>query len=114
VGLGRRILENYLSTPPGDAARTCPFVVVVGRSVDVHEHHAALFHWLANSDASRDAVWSRAHGCDRVGFDATPKSAGDAAFSGQPVRAWPPVLAMEPEVIARVEQRWPEYAIDSR
>lgn len=85
-GLGQRILADLFAGPT--AAR---FVAVLGRSVDVRDHHAALFHWVANSDAGRDAVWDRSHGCDRVGFDATPKTAGDAR-NGQAVRPWPPVL----------------------
>jgi 4-hydroxy-3-polyprenylbenzoate decarboxylase len=89
-GLAQRILADLFSGPTH--AR---FVVVLGRSVDVHDHHAALFHWVANSDASRDAVWDRSHGTDRVGFDATPKAPGDARH-GQPVRPWPPVLPTVP------------------
>ncbi len=89
-GLGQRILADLFSVPTH--AR---FIVVLGRSVDVHDHHAALFHWVANSDASRDARWDRAQGVDRIGFDATPKTPGDAR-SGQAVRAWPPVLPTVP------------------
>lgn len=90
AGLGQRILAALFAGPTH--AR---FVAVVGRSVDVRDHHTALFHWVANSDAGRDAVWDGSHGCDRVGFDATPKTAGDARNS-QAVRAWPPVLATAP------------------
>ena len=63
--------------------------------MDIHDHHASLFHWVANSDASRDAVWDRAHTTDRIGFDATPKTPGDARHA-QPVRPWPPVLPTVP------------------
>lgn len=86
AGLGQRILRGFFEHE--SAVR---FVVVLGRSVDIHDHHRALFHWVANCDASRDAVWDQSHGCDRVGFDATPKTGGDARHD-QPVRAWPPVL----------------------
>jgi 3-polyprenyl-4-hydroxybenzoate decarboxylase len=89
-GLGQRILTGLFAGPTHAA-----FVVVLGRGVDIHDHHAALFHWVANSDAGRDAVWDNANGVDRVGFDATPKTRGDARH-GQPVRAWPPVLPTVP------------------
>lgn len=89
-GLGQRILADLFAGPTH--AR---FVVVLGRAVDVHDHHAALFHWVANSDAGRDAVWDQSHGTDRVGFDATPKTPGDARHA-QPVRPWPPVLPTVP------------------
>jgi 3-polyprenyl-4-hydroxybenzoate decarboxylase len=67
------------------------FIVLLGRDVNINDHHQALFHWAANTDASRDAYWDQSHGCDRVGFDATPKTPDDTR-SNQPVRAWPPVL----------------------
>ena len=89
-GLGQRILAELFSGPTHAA-----FAVVLGRSVDIQDHHAALFHWVANSDTGRDAVWDRSQGADRVGFDATPKTPGDARH-GQPVRAWPPVLPSIP------------------
>ncbi|MEQ8770695.1 MAG: UbiD family decarboxylase [Phycisphaerales bacterium] len=100
VGLGRRILDAFFGSGPG----ACPFVVVVGRGVDVRNHHDALFHWLANSDAGRDAVWSTVHWCDRVGFDATPKTSGDGR-AGLPARAWPPVLTIDDETLASVRAK---------
>jgi 4-hydroxy-3-polyprenylbenzoate decarboxylase len=86
AGLGQQILAEYFKTDS-----TLRFIVVLGRSVDIHNHHRALFHWVANCDASRDTVWDQSNGCDRVGFDATPKTTEDARHN-QPVRAWPPVL----------------------
>lgn len=85
-GLGHRILQAIFEQET--AAR---FIVICGRGVDITDHHRALFHWVANCDASRDAVWDQSRGCDRVGFDATPKTTEDQR-SNQPVRAWPPVL----------------------
>lgn len=89
-GLAQRILAQLFAGPTH-----APFTVVLGRAVDIHDHHAALFHWVANSDASRDTVWDRTHTTDRVGFDATPKTPGDARHA-QPVRPWPPVLPTVP------------------
>ncbi|MFI4898821.1 MAG: UbiD family decarboxylase domain-containing protein [Phycisphaerales bacterium JB059] len=102
-GLGRRIGETLLESPFGGAAR---FAVVLGRDVDVFDTGSAMFHWLANSDASRDALWRD----DRVVFDATAKTAGDAA-KGQPVRAWAPVLRVDEETAALVERRGGAYGL---
>ncbi len=84
--LGASILKAYLAKPSA-----MKFIVVLGRAVDIHGHHSALFHWAANFDASRDAQWDQTQGSDRVGFDATPKTPEDTR-NNQPVRAWPPVL----------------------
>lgn len=86
-GLGVDILSRYF-----EESHPIPFVVTLGRDVDIDDHHAALFHWVANSDAGRDTVCG---GRDRVGFDATPKTSGDRR-NGQAVRAWPPVLPTVP------------------
>ncbi len=86
AGLGQAIVHSFF-----EHESSARFVVVIGRGVDIHDHHRALFHWVANCDASRDAIWNQSHGCDRVGFDATPKT-GEDARENQPVRAWPPVL----------------------
>jgi len=85
-GLGQRILAEIFSSKT-----LSRFIAVLGREVNINDHHRALFHWVANCDASRDAIWDQSHDCDRVGFDATPKTPGDAR-NDQPVRAWPPVL----------------------
>lgn len=87
--LGASILKAFLTEP--SAMR---FIVVLGRSVDIQDHHAALFHWASNFDASRDAYWDQTNNCDRVGFDATPKTLEDKR-NNQPVRAWPPVLNID-------------------
>jgi len=87
--LGATILEAFFKE--SSAHR---FIVVLGRSVDIHDPNQALFHWAANFDASRDAHWDQSHGCDRVGFDATPKTQADTR-NNQPVRPWPPVLTID-------------------
>ncbi|MBO6740185.1 MAG: UbiD family decarboxylase [Phycisphaerales bacterium] len=86
AGLGQRILSELFKSKT-----TTRFIAVLGREININDHHRALFHWVANCDASRDAVWDQSHGCDRVGFDATPKTTDDQRLN-QPVRAWPPVL----------------------
>jgi 3-polyprenyl-4-hydroxybenzoate decarboxylase len=111
--VGRAVLgalRPVIDQLSGAGSRPPAYVVLVGRGVDVAATEAVLFHWLANTDASRDLeVWrSGAYG---VGvFDATAKGAGDA-WNGEPVRDWPPVLAMCEEMAARVEARWGEYGL---
>ncbi len=54
-----------------------------------------LFHWLAHMSPERDRSLSV---CGRrVAFDSTPKMRGDEV-RGYPVREWPPLLRMSPEV----------------
>lgn len=119
-GDGVRALEAAMRTPEF-AAGGSVYVVAVGPEVDIADADAALFHWVANFDASRDLVldpielesdgWKNgASGAAanparrmtrRIGFDATPKGPGDERF-GEPVRAWPPVLKMDEGVVAKV------------
>ncbi len=107
VGLGRRVLGEVLAMDPGFTPRP-PFVVAVGRGVDLAAD--GLFHWLANMDPGRDVIrHTGAHG-DTLAFDATPKTPGDAS-NGEPVRGWPPVLTMDPEIVERVDARWSAYGI---
>ncbi len=93
--LGTKILEAFFKEPSVHR-----FIVILGRSVDISDANQALFHWAANFDASRDAQWDQSNGCDRVGFDATPKSTGDTR-NNQSVRPWPPVLTMDRSVITK-------------
>ncbi len=86
-GLGIDILNRFFEEPT-----EIPFVAALGRDVDIDDHHAALFHWVANSDSGRDVVTK---GRCRIGYDATPKTRGDRR-NGQAVRAWPPVLPTVP------------------
>jgi len=84
-GLGGRVLSHWLENHRG-----LPYAVALGRSVDIHNHHEALFHWIANFDASRDR-YERLDRTGRIGFDSTPKTLGDMREM-QHVRAWPGVL----------------------
>jgi 4-hydroxy-3-polyprenylbenzoate decarboxylase len=106
AGQGVAILRAIGELPrPGDQPR---FVIVVGEGVDVRDLDAALFHWLANSDAGRDSY--TLCGGEMLGYDATPKVAGDER-DGRPVRPWPPILAMSEEVKAKVESRRGELGL---
>ncbi len=105
AGLGGKIIDELVEEPTAT-----PFVVVLGRAADVGDPGAALFHWVANCDAARDAVWDRRHGGDRVLFDATPKSVADAR-NGQCVRAWPPEQRFDDQTLALIDRRWVEYGL---
>lgn len=92
-GLGLRVLETTLDLDPAaQGVPALPYVVIVGRDVDLTDPVAPFFHWLANMDMGRDSAWRRDRG--RLGFDATPKTPGDARH-GEPVRAWPPVVGFD-------------------
>lgn len=113
AGLGRSVLNAALAlnTHEGPGPR---FVITLGSDVDVHDLDAALFHWVANSDAGRDMVHhaegrSAAYG-GRLGFDATPKVPGDEA-DGEPVRDWPPVLTLSPAIRVNLEARLRELGL---
>lgn len=112
-GLGRRVLADVLGLDPGFTPRL-PFVIALGRGVDLRSPVDGFFHWLANMDPGRDLVVvddGDAHG-DCLAFDATPKTPEDGR-DGEPVRDWPPVVSMDPEVSARVAERWASYGLDS-
>jgi 4-hydroxy-3-polyprenylbenzoate decarboxylase len=94
AGVGVDVLKKLLN-----GGGVMPFVVIVGRDVSIHDHHEVMFHWVANCDFARDAVWAG----DCVGFDATPKTSGDAR-NNQPVRAWPPILTMPDRVKERCDK----------
>ena len=97
-GLGVRVLDAVLDLDPAqDGVDPLPYVVTVGRDVALADAVAPFFHWLANMDMGRDASWRRERG--RLGFDATPKTAGDAR-NGEPVRVWPPVVGFTPATVA--------------
>ncbi|MBK7405121.1 MAG: UbiD family decarboxylase [Phycisphaerales bacterium] len=104
-GLGRRVIGVVRAATERCAAaggRPPAFVVVVGRGVELEGEESALFHWVANTDGGRDLQVWRAGSWAVAGFDATPKTAGDAR-EGQAVRRWPPALSMPAGVQERAE-----------
>ena len=97
--LDHALMLQVLAMAPADhGCGALPFVIVVGREVELSDPVAPFFHWLANFDPSRDMVLLAEH--DRVGFACAPKALGDER-NGQPVRPWPPVVAMSAEATAR-------------
>ncbi len=101
AGLDHRVLCAVLELDPAaDGCGPLPFVLTLGRGVDLRDPTAPFFHWLANSDASRDCEWRPE--ADRIGFACAPKTEGDAR-NGQKVRAWPPLVDFPPELLREMD-----------
>jgi 4-hydroxy-3-polyprenylbenzoate decarboxylase len=91
AGLDWKVLEEIIALDPADDdCGTLPFVLVLGRDVDLSDPVAPFFHWLANSDPGRDILFD-ATGL-RVGFACAPKTEEEIRH-GEPVRPWPPVVS---------------------
>lgn len=108
-GLGRRVLGDVLGLDAGFVPRL-PFVIVVGRGVEIRSPVDGFFHWLANMDPGRDLVRLDDERGDCLAFDATPKTPGDGR-DGEPVRDWPPVVAMDQAVEDKVRSSWAVYGL---
>lgn len=111
-GDGARVIEEIRRA---GGSRLPPYVIVVGSDVDPDETESALFHWCAHADASRDAHIFHVRDADAasravMAIDATPKLPGDER-NGEPVRPWPPLLRMDPDVVERISARWREFGL---
>jgi 4-hydroxy-3-polyprenylbenzoate decarboxylase len=92
------VTEQVLAIAPA-RPDALPFVLVLGRDVDLTDPVAPFFHWLANMDPGRDMVLAG----NRVGFACSPKTPEDARRN-EPVRAWPPVLVMDVDADGRATE----------
>ncbi len=102
AGDGARLMKA-LGGLPGEDVSLPRWTVLLGPDAELADLDGALFRWLANSCPGRDRALSV---CGRrIGFDATPKVAGDDR-NGHPVRDWPPLIRMDPVVAADVARRW--------
>ena len=81
------------------------FVIAVDEDQDPTDLERALFLWMANADPTRDLL-RRGR---RIGFDARTKVPGRDDRDGVPVRDYPPMVSMSPEIVAKVDRRWNEY-----
>jgi 4-hydroxy-3-polyprenylbenzoate decarboxylase len=112
----RRVMHSIWGA--GQMAWT-KMIVVVDHDVDVHDQDAVLFHLCANCDPGRDVevvngpldildhAAPRLGAGHKIGFDATRKIPGEEV-GGNPVRSWPPIIAMDQAVKDRVAARWRE------
>ncbi|MFN0130977.1 MAG: UbiD family decarboxylase domain-containing protein [Phycisphaerales bacterium] len=89
AGLARAIAQDALrrEVPPTR-------VLLVGEGVRLDPPDEALFHWVANMDAGRDAQLVEVGGVYIEVYDARPKKPGVGA-RGLPIRDWPPVLNLD-------------------
>ena len=81
------------------------FVIAIDEGQDPADLERSLFLWLANADPDRD-VLRRGR---RIGFDARTQEPGRDDREGVPVRDYPPLVSMDPEIVERVDRRWSEY-----
>lgn len=87
------------------------YLVVVDEDVDVHNTSQVLFRLCASTDPQRDAIFTKGpadvldHATSEValgsklGFDATRKLPGEG-FK----RSWPPLIQMDPGIMARLKK----------
>ena len=80
----------------------------IDADADPQDLENALFRWLSNADPVRDRVERGA----RMGFDARRKTPGRDDRGGVPVRDYPPLVSMSPEIVERVDARWNEYGFN--
>lgn len=85
------------------------FVLAVGADVDPADVDQAMFRLGANTDFARDMRVVEVRGQHVALFDATPKPVDDGY--PLPVRAWPPILEMEPATRDLVTRRWNDYGL---
>ena len=81
------------------------FVIAVDDDVRLDDLEGTFFRWLANADPARDRIQRG----PRIGFDARRKTPGRDDRDGVPVRDYPPLVSMSPEIVDRVDDRWREY-----
>ncbi|MEE2718314.1 MAG: UbiD family decarboxylase [Planctomycetota bacterium] len=119
-GRGRIVFAAVDSSAPGrssaaiesmlDAAARgdgADIILAVDAGIDPAEHERALFMLFANMDSLRDRH-ERDH---RIALDGTCKHAGWER-NDEPVRPWPPIISMDPEVVARVDARRSEFGLE--
>jgi len=110
AGDGVRAIESiWRQSRPG----TADFVVAVDETVAKDDWQDVFFHLCANADPGRDLIREAPPGSlsGRIGFDATRKLPGDER-RGQPVRPYPPPMAMDEATRSKVQRRWREYGFD--
>ena len=81
------------------------FVIAIDEGQDPADLERALFLWLANADPGRDVLRRG----PRIGFDARTKIPQRDDREGIPVRDYPPLVSMSPEIVEQVDRRWAEY-----
>ncbi|MFK7960296.1 MAG: UbiD family decarboxylase [Phycisphaerales bacterium] len=95
-----------------DAATTAGAAGDEGERADWRADWEGVFFTLAaNADPGRDAVRDADPSRGRLGFDATRKQRGPG-HGGDPVRDYPPIVAMDADVEANVQARASAFGLD--
>lgn len=114
AGEGRRAVSAVFDAM-GEAAGADVVIAVddsegPAGAADLADWSSVLFHWTANADPGRDRLLRRTERGARLGFDATRKMPGDEQ-PAQPVRPFPPILAMDLEVARRVDEHAADFGL---
>ena len=111
-GATARAIQSIWNDPN---AAQIDFIIAVDSTVDLHDWQSVFFHWCANTDPGRDL-----HKCGpphhhRIAFDTTRKcpssGAGGDERNGQPVRDYPPIIAMSQDIKRRIDARSAEFGL---
>lgn len=105
----RDLLDRLIIALRGSSLPPPAFVVALGPDVDPADFDTAMFRLGANADFARDMCIVEVRGQHTALFDATPKHSDDGY--PLPVRAWPPILEMDPATRETVTRRWSEYGL---
>ena len=102
--------NDFNSGAGGRRAGAIDFIIAVDSTVDLRDWQSVFFNWCANTDPGRDL-----HKCGpplhhRIAFDATRKLPGDER-NNQPVRDYPPIIAMSEDIKRRIDARRAEFGL---
>ena len=110
AGEGIEAIEALWNRVPESSGEGCAeLVVAVDSAVDLRDWQQVMFHLCANFDPGRDIIRRGS----RLGLDGTRKLAGVGGDhrNGQPVRDFPPIIAMDGATRELVDRRWSEYGL---
>ena len=114
-GQARKVMYGLWGMGLMSLAKT---IIVVDHFVNVHDPSEATWRVTNNIDPSQDILFANGPLDDldhasptpkygsKMGIDATAKG----AMEGRQ-REWPPDIIMNPEMVALVDSKWPEYGI---
>jgi 4-hydroxy-3-polyprenylbenzoate decarboxylase len=114
-GHARKVMHNIWGT---GMMMLSKFIIVVDEDVDVHDYSEVAWKVMNHVDPRRDTVFVDGpmdvldHACpilgygSKMGIDATKKWPGEGF-----TREWPDEIKMDPEVIKRVDEKWPQLGL---
>lgn len=114
-GHGKKVMHNIWGA---GMMMLSKFIIVVDEDVNVHDYSEVAWKVMNHVDPARDTVFTEGpldvldHACPFLGFgskmgiDATKKWAGEGF-----TREWPDEIKMSPEVVKRVDEKWPQFGL---